>query len=82
MLFVVAVSASCRANDVSCVRKYNDDQIFSLVKSKLKLIGDYKVYVNWKNCRYYILLYHLPIIVDNQKIVVVNSEGEIIEGPR
>lgn len=68
--------------DVSCVRKYSDEQIFSLVKDRLRIGGEYKIYINWRNCKYYILMYPLPIIVDNQKIVVVDSDGVIVEGPR
>ena len=82
MLAVVAASALCKADDTPCVRKYSDEQIFSLVKNRLGLSEEYEVYVNWKNCKYYILLYSIPTVVDNQKIIVADSEGDIVEGPR
>lgn len=47
MLAVVAASALCKADDIPCARKYSDEQIFSLVKNRLKLSGKYEVYVNW-----------------------------------
>lgn len=82
MLAVVAASALCKADDIPCARKYSDEQIFSLVKNRLKLSGKYEVYVNWKDCKYHILMYSIPIVVDNQKIIVADSHGDIIEGPR
>lgn len=81
MLAVVAASALCKADDIPCARKYSDEQIFSLVKNRLKLSGKYEVSVNWKDCKYF-LMYSIPIVVDSQKIIVADSHGDIIEGPR
>src|SRR5437868_6223124 len=72
-LFLLAASASAsdsKPGDAHpCPRKFTDEQVDRILIEKLPIKYEHRLSVNYTNCRYYMVIWPLPIVVDSNTFV-------------
>lgn len=78
VVFALSACAEVRS-DASCQRKFGDKDVEGLLYRQVPSLKPGQVYVNWKNCTYYVLYYPLPVTPDEQKLFSLDSSGKLLE---
>jgi hypothetical protein len=82
---LVLICGSCSSlgsEGRECVRVFSDGEIQDILSKQGLVPVAYKASINWVECKYYIAIWELPVTPDTQKIVVLDSAGKLVEGPR
>ena len=78
-LFAASASASdSKPGEAhACPRKFTDEQVDRILIEKLPINYEHRLSVNYTNCRYYMVIWPLPIVVDSNTFVDLDEDGNL-----
>ena len=75
------IGCSTPTKDDQCRRKFSDAEIDKLLVQKLKYLQPHQTDVRWKDCKYYALIWWLPITPDHNTFVSLDANGNVLKPP-